>query len=321
MKRKPLRLVRMKICSVGTIFVLVGLFSGLVREAGAQTTVRVSYPQVTIALLPIYVGMEKGFYKKEGLEVDYVFTRGFPGVQSVMAGDSHFATNCAAPMGAIKGGDIRVVLGAEDSPYMPLYSKKSITTLKALKGKTVATSGIGSVTDTLFRLSAQAKGFKPSDFKIITIGGSGARLTALKAGTIDAGMLANEAGLQGEAMGFHMLLDTGTLNPVPAQCISTRLSLIKKNPGIVEKFVRATKTAAEFARDNRAEAIAIAKKSLKKLPAEIINRGYDVMFIGRYNWAKLPEKVMRMSIKLWSDRAGVKKTTNPDEVYDWRFVK
>lgn len=310
-----------KISSIIGVLTLLGIVIEPLRDAAAQITVRVSYPQVTTALLPIYVGIDKGFYKKEGVNVDYVFMRGFTGVQSVMAGDSHFGTNCAAPMGAIKGGDIRVVLGAEDSPYMPLFTKKSITTLEALKGRTVATSGVGSVTDTLFRLAVEDKGYKPSDFKIITMGGSGARITALKAGTIDGAMLANEAGLQGEAMGFHLLLDTGKLNPVPAQCVSTRASLIKENPELVAKFVRGTQTAAQFARGNRPEAIAIARKGLKDLSEEIINRAYDTMFIGRYNWAKLPERVMAISIKLWAERVGVEKKISFDEVYDWRFVK
>lgn len=317
---KEQRTTRSALAGVFIAVFLLGAL-GLGGKVWGQTTVRVSYPQVTIALLPIYVGMEKGLYAKEGLEIDYVFMRGFTGVQSVMAGDAQFATNCAAPMGAIRGGDIRVVLGAEDSPYMPLYAKKSIRTLADLKGKTVATSGVGSVTDTLFRLGVEKEGYKPSDFKIITIGGSGARLTALKAGTIDAGMLANEAGLQAAEFGFSLILDTGKLNPVPAQCISTQYTLIKDNPELVGKFVRGTQAAAQFARDNRAEAIDIAKKVFEKQSASIIDSGYQTMFIDRYNWAQLPENVMELSIKLWSDRAGVEKSVKPGDVYDWSFVQ
>ncbi|MBS3941417.1 MAG: ABC transporter substrate-binding protein [Actinobacteria bacterium] len=81
---------------------------------GELSTVRVSLlPTVTKA--PMYLGMEKGFFAEEGLNVEEnVVQSGAAVTAAVMSGEAHFASSALVPTvtAADKGLDVRVVMTA-----------------------------------------------------------------------------------------------------------------------------------------------------------------------------------------------------------------
>ena len=92
--------------------VLIALI--LIFTAAAQTqgqAVRGAFPSPSIQILPMMVAAERGFYKREGLELELVFVRGAAvAVQALLANQIHFILSIGPQMPAVwEGNDIMIL--------------------------------------------------------------------------------------------------------------------------------------------------------------------------------------------------------------------
>jgi ABC-type amino acid transport substrate-binding protein len=82
-----------------------------------------------------------------------------------------------------------------------------IRTSEQVKGKKIGISRFGSNTDYVVRMALNQFALAPNEVQIIQVGGSQARLVALKSGAIQATVLSPEEALVAQKMGFAVLLD------------------------------------------------------------------------------------------------------------------
>ena len=70
--------------------------------------VRGAFPSPSVQILPMMVAQEKGFYKREGLELELVFVRGAStAVQALLANQIHFIFSVGPQMPAVwEGADV-----------------------------------------------------------------------------------------------------------------------------------------------------------------------------------------------------------------------
>jgi len=70
--------------------------------------VRGAFPSPSVQILPLMVAQEKGFYKREGLDLELVFVRGAStAVQALLANQIHFIFSVGPQMPAVwEGSDI-----------------------------------------------------------------------------------------------------------------------------------------------------------------------------------------------------------------------
>lgn len=141
---------------------------------GAKTTtVDVAYIEVTSAA-PLLLGVDKGFFKAEGLDVKPKPTEGAATIPAVVSGDvDHLLTPPATLLGKSNGLPLKAIAPAAVSDpsvdaYSQLLTPKSsrIKSLSDLAGKKVAV-------DTLFQLphiallqAAESEGANPDDWKV-----------------------------------------------------------------------------------------------------------------------------------------------------------
>jgi ABC-type nitrate/sulfonate/bicarbonate transport system substrate-binding protein len=107
---------------------------------------------------------------------------------------------------------------------------------------TKSTSNLG------LRLALRHLGINPeSDTKIITAGGNPERLVALSRGLIQFTIMPEPWVREAEKLGFHDLLDTGSLAlPFHWNAVLTRESIIKTKRSLLARVVRATTDAIHF---------------------------------------------------------------------------
>jgi NitT/TauT family transport system substrate-binding protein len=86
-------------------------------------------------------------------------------------------------------------------------TKKDITSLSQLKGKSVGISSITGVNSAQALIVAKQAGLTKSDIHLVVDGGQSTRAASLLAGRVDATMLGHQFAAKAEAQGFHVLFD------------------------------------------------------------------------------------------------------------------
>jgi len=92
------------------IALLMVMFASFAGHAYGQA-VRGAFPSPSIQILPMMVAAERGFYKREGLELELVFVRGAAtAVQALLANQIHFILSIGPQMPAVwEGNDIMIL--------------------------------------------------------------------------------------------------------------------------------------------------------------------------------------------------------------------
>ena len=72
---------------------IVLLILAILHPAAAQSTkIHISAPSKSLSWFPIHLAREKGFYRAEGLDVDYVIMKPQVAMQALIAGDVGYTT-------------------------------------------------------------------------------------------------------------------------------------------------------------------------------------------------------------------------------------
>ena len=100
------------------------------------------------------------------------------------------------------------------------------------------------------------------DILTLAIGGSGERLAALTAGTIDATPLDVAYVEKAEKLGLVSVLYLGDVVNLRLGGFGVSMDKTRKNPSQIVRMIRATLKAVRFLKDNRPESLAIMRDYL-----------------------------------------------------------
>jgi ABC-type nitrate/sulfonate/bicarbonate transport system substrate-binding protein len=82
-------------------------------DRAAAQPVRGAFPSPSIQILPLMVASERGFFKREGLDLELVFVRGAStAVQALLANQIHFIFSIGPQMPAVWEGNDIILLGS-----------------------------------------------------------------------------------------------------------------------------------------------------------------------------------------------------------------
>src|ERR1700753_2553309 len=144
--------------------------------------------------VPYAVAMEKGFFKKNGVDVTGILTAagGGTAVRNTLAGGIPFGeVSLAAAVQAINAGQKLIIIGAgaqsvADQMWM-VKKDSTLAGIKDLAGKQVAYTAPGSVSNMLILMALKASGLTPQQVKLVPAGDLGANISAVGSGAVDAG--------------------------------------------------------------------------------------------------------------------------------------
>src|SRR4029077_2329692 len=132
------------------IALMLPLSTLLLKRADARIVVGVS--TVNVALLPIYVTQDKGFFKDEGLDVLVVMVNsGATNLQALIGGDVQIMAGGVpeAVLARASGVDIKNFWSISNLMPFQIYGIPSFKTLKEARGKKFAISRFGSLSEFL----------------------------------------------------------------------------------------------------------------------------------------------------------------------------
>jgi NitT/TauT family transport system substrate-binding protein len=209
------------------------------------------------------IAQERGYMQEEGIDLRVILARAELSVQGTVAGSFQF--NMAGTMAVVnvmKGGaPFKVILATNDKVLSWILSKPEITSLKELKGKRVATSGVANVTLIMAKQVMMKHGIDPErDVTFINTGGGGNGVRALMAGAVDAVVASTAERYIGVPAGFRELSFIGDEVKNSWGTMATTDQLIQEKPKLVAGVVKASLKALRFIGAERDATIAIAMK-------------------------------------------------------------
>ena len=151
-----------------------------------------------------------------------------------------------------------------------------IQSIDDLKGKRVGVTTAGSLTDWLTRRLSESKGWGATGIDVTAMGEMRTRLAAMKSGELAGSVNSIQETWNLVENGEGRLLATfGDAVPdFHTHVIFAHRNLIKSNPDLLKRFLRAWFTTAKFMKDNREETVKIIAATMS-LPVSVVDRSYD----------------------------------------------
>ena len=268
---------------------------------------------------PFYLGKERGFFAAEGIDLDIQEGKGSGVVaQAVAAGSVPFGYIDVPTMMrlAVKGAPV-IATGVlvQVSPMSVMgFTDKNIRTPEQIKGKTVAVSPGDSLSQ-IWPLFLKKTGLKESDFTTVS-GDATTKLNAVINGRADL--------LLGYVMDQSMKIKDATgksVTPIKfadygidmvSSGIVTNTALLKSNPDLVRRFMRAATKSVEVAeKEPAAAAQSILNANPKGGKIDTLTEGFQLTIpLYRLPGAtnrpfKVTDKLMKESVDLLVEYGGL----------------
>ena len=306
------------------IVALVGSIDAQAQTQGSRLKkVRLAIPSLSGSNMPAVVARDLGFYRQEGFETEIIVMRASLSVQALVAGSVDFTgTPGATIAAAVQGIKVSVVMAYSNKPLYDLVVRPEISSYAELKGKIL---GLGSLTGFAYdipRVMLSRNGLDPrQDIKMISIGSTGDRWTALKANSIQATLLEPPYNFMAAKEGFHKLDYSGDYYQTLFGALTTSEQKIKGEPDEVSRFIKATAQGFIAYRDRRDVAIATLQRFLKLPDKTIAQQNYDYHRRTLTEDGTLTDELMRTIIDSQRQSSGITRPVATDEVFNFSYVR
>jgi len=258
------------------LLVILALVIGGAEEAPAETF-KVAMPSTTQAVLPFTIARDKGYYRAEGLDVELILMSAPNASRALLSGDVTVATVGGAGMPPVlRGSPMKFLFTTYNRAMFWLYAKPEIRDVKALKGKRVGVSGIGSGPDSLLREILRLNGLDANrDVTILSLGVMPTIYSGLQSGIVDGAMLSPPVTFKAEEAGFRELVAFPKQDLVELQgSILVRDATLQAEPVQMERFLRASYKGFLHIKENRAATLPIIARYLQVSDAQAA-KAYD----------------------------------------------
>jgi len=292
-------------------------------EAHALETVNLALTGKNFQMILYPIAQERGYMQEEGIDLRVILARAELSVQATMAGSFQF--NMAGNMAVVnvmKGGaPFKVILSTNDKVLSWILSKPEITTLRELKGKRVATSGVANVTLIMAKQVMQKHGIDADrEINFINTGGGTNGVRALIAGAVDGVVASTAERYIGIQAGMRELSFIGSEVKNSWGTMATTDQLIQEKPRLVTGMIKASLKALRFIRNQRDATIAIAMK-FAGLDKNIATRMYDDL-VGTFNQnGSVDEETQRNDIEVIRQILKSNETLPIQRAFDYRFAR
>ena len=224
---------------------------------------------------PFLLAAEKGFFKQQSLDVEFVPFRGGPNlVKAVIAGEVLLGAAGSTDILVFReaGMPLKMVATHTEGNHFTLNVAPDIKSAAELKGKAIGVTSVGATTWVFARLFAREQGWDPDkDLKIVGLGGLDAQLAALSRKEIHA-FVWGDGGAVMQLAGKSRVLTR--LDAVTPKWISQIQYVsedgIRRQADTIRKSMRAIFQALRFMKDQPNEAADLVAKKIGWSPEAVL---------------------------------------------------
>ena len=287
-----------------------------------MATVCLAIMAPTLNLCNYFFGIEQGFFRKEGIDVNVIVRPGLRNTQAVAQGEADFgAANECVIQTAMRGPtDLRILLQVLNDPLHDLIVQRGIRSLQDLKGKQVAVPGAGSTPEIQTRRFLRENGLVPDrDVFVVPQAPPDTmedRIRKFEEGIFAALVASPPTPFHLQAKGYSSLTELSSHFPGTAShgLIATTTTIATHRP-MVEAMVRGYVRGVTALKEDRDAAIRFISGRFQ-LDGSLAGRCYDLL---RERWtAALSLESLRTQCEFQARNAGVDPIA-PETITDDRF--
>jgi len=224
---------------------------------------------------PVIVALEKGFFRQEGVNVEFIPFRGGPDLlKAVLSGDVLIGATGSTDILVFReaGSPIKMIATHTEGNHFTLNVAPDVSAVGDLKGKAIGITRAGSSTWIFARMMAKQQGWDPErDVKIVALGALDAQVAALSRKEI-AAFVWGDGGAVTELQGKSkvlMRLDRFTPQWI-SQIDYASEDAIRKDPETIKKGLRGIFRALRFMKEHPEDAAPLAAKRLGWTPEAVL---------------------------------------------------
>jgi len=294
---------------------------GASAPSAAQPAERVVVATASPSLswLPAQIAGLQGYFREEGLDVEFVQVGGTLIVPALLSGEVQYTTILSAVgTHAANGGPSRIVQYHSVRLQHVLSVRPEFTAIGQLAGKRIAVQSLGTLT--AFEARKIADHFGLPDVAIVPIGGDLERIAAMATGAADANVTAIPNNLVAEREGFPTLLRIGTVLEVPQAGFATSEAHLRDRSDQVTRLLRAAARALPLITSQRDLTVATIADWMELSPADAA-RAYEQV-ADTYSPNGLPtDAQMAAYLELLRDTAGVSADVSASQIVDFTIAR
>ena len=224
---------------------------------------------------------------------------------------------------SVEGSDLILLASSNDSQPMKLMVHSGITGPKELKGKTVAVTRFGSLTDLLLRPVLKNWGLEPQkDVTLLQIGRLPDMVTAIAQRKVDGGVISFPNSLQAEKLGIKTLLDFADSGlDIPSTTVVASRKYSNSHREVVLRFLKAYIEGTHRLLTDRELGIRALRKYGGVNDRELLATTYD-LFTSRYT-KKIPKinpKAVETALSLLAEGNPKARGRKAEEFMDTSFM-
>ncbi|TAJ79235.1 ABC transporter substrate-binding protein [bacterium] len=299
----------------------------LPKPGEASIAVRAGTCAITGGFIHFYSALYNGLFDKYGIKVEHITLRGGVVALAALASDGIQFVYCSAdPMIP------RIAAGAEAKlvgsllvglPWV-LMARQDVRKPADLKGKSIAVSRPGGLTDQLAKAVLKKFNLTTQEVKLLHIGGTGQLepYNALLQGIVQAVLLTPPLDVRARRDGFHLIYNLNELDvPSIYSSLFANFKGVKERPVLVQRFVAALAEAIHFVEKNPEKGKAALAKVLNLNDQEVLQSAYDAYAKSLVNRRMaVPGNAVVEAVEA-ERQAGTQIRKKTEEIYDNSFAE
>jgi ABC-type nitrate/sulfonate/bicarbonate transport system substrate-binding protein len=284
----------------------------------AVERINLGLPVVTGVFGPHVLARDKGFFRAEGLDVEFPIMRTNLVVTALTTGEVQFNSMFGPSVPPILSGQPHRVLAAVVArSTRRVMVVPGIQTMEQLRGKAIAVSALGGGPYNSGRLAVEAYGIDPdSEVTWLAIGGTPERLAAMQQGGAQASVFSGPEVPQAEQFGLQTLLRLDEVAPLPESGLTTSLDIIQNRPDLVRRVLRALVRSLQYAKADR-EGTLPSLQQFMGVSRELAEQAYDGVVAAYSDDGTVSERAVRFTIDAEKKQLGIAEDVPSARVVDF----
>jgi ABC-type nitrate/sulfonate/bicarbonate transport system substrate-binding protein len=275
-----------------------------------------------LSIGPLLYGIERGFYRDEGIDMLYVSIRADLGIKAMLAGEIDYIYSAGTAIrAAVRGVPVKALSFDFYKVFHSLMGRPEIKSAGDLKGKKVAVSSFGATADLSARVSLRAIGLDPvKDVAILALGPDAIRYAAIQSGAVQASIMPLPWNVRMKREGYNELFYAGKVFHQPLTGLMTTTDKIEKNPDQVRRTLRAFARSSRALKDEKKEFLSFVRKKLGIAP-DVAEEAYGYLIDAMSQDGFVDDALLQTMLDDERKLAGVAKSIGAAEVVDYRFLR
>jgi len=290
-----------------------------------QTAMRalIHIPTKSLTSMPLFFGKDKGFFAREGVDVDLVLMSPPTAIAALVAGELDFSTTVGAGISAtMRGLPIKRVLYIQQFVTFALMATPEIKSVRDLVGKSLGAVALTDATAIAAREILKGNGVELSAVNFFYTQSTESSRTALTSRKLAAAMLPPPFAEETEVRAFNRLAEAKDYSPLSGIGLLASADALKTNPAKGVSVVRAVLRTMNYMRDpkNHGELVDYILK-IHKIDSNVAAHALATVMAVYSKDGTKPRDFVQKEIDIYRDSLKITQSFTPEDLEDMSFAR